>query len=76
MRKEWYAQCKMKKDNVWYTAWIPKKMAVKNKIIKIRHDDGIWENGWKIMEVYGQETYEDLNSQSQEYKTHREVTDI
>ena len=76
MKKELYTQCKMKKDNTWHTAWIPKKMAVKNKIIKIKQNDGRWEDGWEIVEVFGEALYDDLNIQSQEHKTHREVTDI
>ena len=74
--KEYYKQCKMKKDNYIYVAWIPEKFAVSGKTINLKKDDGEWDEGWYIEDVNGKMLYSDLNTQSQEYKKHRDVTDI
>ena len=39
-------QCKLRKGNVYQTAWIPVKFAVKGKILRLIGDDG-----WLVLEV-------------------------
>lgn len=32
-------------------SWIPDQFATAGKILKLRRDDGAWENGWVVLEA-------------------------
>ena len=48
-----YKQCHMVKQlengTKHITSYIPEKYAVLNKIVKLRDDDGEWEDGWRVI---------------------------
>lgn len=46
-----YTQCLLKKNNTTQVSWVPKKFALKNKIVKLKIEDR-WDEGWQIIEVY------------------------
>ena len=46
-----YTQCLISKGNKTQVSWIPKKFALKNKVVKLKVD-GKWDDGWLIKEVY------------------------
>jgi hypothetical protein len=48
-----YRQCLLKKGTLVTTSWIPEKFAVLGKVLKLKDDDGSWDNGWVVEAVYG-----------------------
>lgn len=34
------------------TTYLPDEFAVLNKVLKLKNDEGKWENGWIVMKVY------------------------
>lgn len=78
-KTEYYRQCEMRKplENGYtsHIAWIPEKYAVKEKIIKIKFDDG-WIDGWEVYYVGNKKEYTEVNIGSQAYKHQRNKSDI
>jgi len=58
---ELYRQCRLEKyvDGIIYkqVSWIPAKYAKHGKVLKLRHEDGSWDNGWIVAEI-GEELQE------------------
>ncbi len=59
-------------------AWIPEKFAVVGKYIKIKRDDGTWDDGWEVTGDGERKilTAKDADQQSQLYKKTRKASDI
>ncbi len=74
-KKTYYRQCRLQKGNTHQMSWIPEEFAVKGKIIKLRDEDGVWDDGWKVNEAYSTrlETH-DLPDPHSEIKGHRKAT--
>lgn len=70
-----YIQCRMRKGMCYHTAWIPASFAKLNKILKIKKD-GIWEDGWKVIDTYGRLHKRYIEDHANDYQHHREATDI
>lgn len=71
----YHKQCILRKGTTITVSWIPEKFAHPGKHLKLK-DDGKWVDGW-VVEVVGtrlDSTY--VENRSQEYKKHRERTDI
>ena len=76
-KKQSLTQCRLVKrldetTTVEQTAYIPTKYAVTNSVIKIKKDDGTWDDGWNVLFVYG--TIDDVVSARQSRKRHRKNT--
>jgi hypothetical protein len=72
-----YAQCALKKINSHHMAWIPTQFANIGKFIKIKQDDGSWDDGWEVIGVSeGIKTSEEADYNSQLYKKTRKASDI
>lgn len=67
----YYRQCKLNRNGSIQTAWIPEKFAKRGKYLRIKQDDG-----WLVEEVYGRQPEDWVISKSQDYKVHRDATDI
>ena len=71
-----HKQCKLRRVNGTIThSWIPSKFAVKGKYLKLKNDDGEWENGWCVEEVWGTRKSIDVLKDAEGYKKQRERTD-
>jgi len=70
-----YTQCKIVKDKKCQIAWIPSTYAVINKIIKIKVN-GSWENGWKVIDVYGVANKEHVETHERDFTKQRKASDI
>lgn len=58
-------------------AWIPEQFATVDRYIKIKNEDGSWDDGWKV--TYASENKLDsvaANQASQMYKKTRKASDI
>jgi hypothetical protein len=80
MKKETnYIQCSLVKNkSIHHMAWIPEKFAVIGKFIKIKQDDGTWDDGWEVTGDGERKilTAKDADQQSQLYKKTRKASDI
>lgn len=71
-------QCKLIKNNAVQQAWIDKRYAVKDKYVKIKQDDGTWDDGWLVLESFDNVQVDSkiVNERSQDYKKTRQASDI
>ena len=46
-----YVQCTLEKGNSQQTSWIPKKFAKLDGVLKLKSEDGKWDNGWVVILV-------------------------
>lgn len=76
MKDEVYTQCKLAKDNVTQVAFIPSCFAKFGELIMIRNKEGVWENGWAVIEVYQTLSKESALTQERAHVRHRKTTDI
>lgn len=65
-------QCKLKSGTAEQTAWVPDKKAKLGN--KMTVDDG--EEVWEVVEVYARYDDSEVSKLAQEYKKHREHSDI
>lgn len=42
-----YCQCKLRKNNVFTTSWLPQKFAVVGETVKLKNN-GVWSDGWLV----------------------------
>lgn len=59
-------------------AWIPEQFAILNKFIKIKLENGLWQDGWPVVGGVGGMTRSaaEANDASQLYKKTRKASDI
>ena len=70
-----YTQCKINKKYKFDIAWIPSKFATIGKIIKIKID-GIWNNGWSVIDVYSSNSEDHILEHEMDYRKQRRASDI
>lgn len=68
-------QCRLTKDNRTEVAFIPSKYAVEGSYIRIKQNK-VWSDGWLVAQAYNSLPDYLVKANSQEYKSHRKVTDI
>jgi len=80
-KRDIYVQCKLgrhfSKENQieWKTCWIPKKFSIRGNFLKVKQD-GEWENGWEVVEVYTESSWDELNERSRDHLSTRQFSDI
>lgn len=52
-KKVFYRQCRLKKDNKdgstsHQTSYIPEPFCVEGKVLKLKDNEGVWDNGWIV----------------------------
>lgn len=70
-----YKQCRLKRQNTIMTSWIPAKFAKKGGYLKLKVD-GVWQDGWQIIEVYGSIEEKVLRENEKDYLHQRKASDI
>jgi len=78
---KYYCQCEMKKelDKDMYkvhVAWIPEKYAKAGKYIKIKQEDGAWDDHWLVTSVGCKKEASSVEINSRDYLKQREASDI
>ena len=48
----YYYQCRLRRGETFQTAYIPEKFAKPHNRLKIKKDDGTWEEGWFVQAIY------------------------
>ncbi len=66
-----YTQCSLQKDNRSQVAWIPKKFATVDAILRIKQGED-WEDGWKVMKTH--QTVEEPCHYTKAVRVHRKRT--
>jgi hypothetical protein len=81
MAKQTYRQCRLTKPIAGgvrvQVSWIPSRHAVVGKMIRIRDDEGAWDDGWLVESAWATEvSEEEVNRLSRLYTRNRKATDI
>ena len=75
-----YTQCVLKRPSdggfLVDNAWIPSEFAKLGKVLKIKQDDNIWQDGWKVTSVGTTRNIEWLQTHERDYLHQREASDI
>jgi hypothetical protein len=70
----YYRQCRLQKENSQQMSWIPEEFAEVNKVLKLRNEDGEWDNGWTVTSVGNRLEEHYLPNVNQMIKGHRKNT--
>jgi hypothetical protein len=49
------------------TSWIPEPFCVKDKILKLKDENGVWTDGWKVEEVSEPKSEEWVDAHERDY---------
>lgn len=72
-----HVQCKLRRVNGDIDhSWIPQKFAKKGKFLKLKNENGEWENGWEVIETWGVKASADVLARTDDYKHQREASDV
>ena len=56
--------------------WLPEVHARVGHVVKVRAEDGTWDDGWRVVEVYTRATAEDMRHRGRDHLTQRAASDI
>jgi len=59
-----------------YICWIPEKHAVQLKSLRIKQEDGSWQDGWIVAEVFTKLPTAVVEERGLDYKNTRKASDI
>lgn len=52
-KQVYYKQCRLERKTdggkLNLVSYIPEQFAVKDKVLKLRDDEGVWTDGWKVV---------------------------
>lgn len=75
-----YRQCHLVKlvpgGECRQTSYIPEPYCKVGKVLKLRDEDGRWEDGWRVQSAGVRRSFEQVDVQSQQYKKQRRASDI
>lgn len=79
-KQTYYRQCRMRKDNKdgsysEQVSYIPEPFCKVGKVLKLRDEEGVWDNGW-VVEFASEHKRleEDLPDVHKDRKNHRKAT--
>ena len=77
MSNELYRQCILHRGDARQISWLPEQYAVAGGHVKLKDGKGVWDDGWKVHEVYAPtRTLEEVRERSQDYKKTRKASDV
>jgi len=76
MADEYHVQCELGNGDSRMVSWIPEKYAKKNKQLKLREENGQWEDGWVVINTYGKRLSTYCSLHERDYTRQREASDI
>jgi hypothetical protein len=75
MKRTFYRQCTLQRTSTTQVSWIPEPFCELGKTLKLRDDDGLWTDGWKVVTVGPKRISEDqLPDSHNDIKWHRKRT--
>lgn len=57
-------------------SWIPEPFCVKGKVLKLKNDEGVWTNGWVVLEAWEPRPAKYVEAHERDYKKNRKASDI
>jgi hypothetical protein len=69
-----YTQCRLVRDNVSTTSWIPTECAHKNRDVTLRETKGSDPEHWTVKEIFATREYGELPDFRKSIRTHRKRT--
>jgi len=78
----YYRQCHLARKApsgeslVLMVSWIPEKYAIVGKWLKLKNEQGEWENHWQVTNVWTRKTEEQVLAHERDYVQQRKVSDI
>lgn len=79
-KTEYYVQCELNKrvggGILHDVAWIPERFAVIGKQIKIKRDDGTWDDGWTVTKTYSKIEADKIEGCERDHLKQRKASDI
>ena len=77
----YHKQCLLNKNEldgsvIQTTAYLPESFAKVGKWVILQQNDGHWDTGWRIIEVYDRMESDYLMERSSDYKRTRKASDI
>ena len=79
-KAKFYCQCKLHKKaeegvRVLVT-WLPESKAVKGKWLKLKQEDGTWDDHWQVMEVWAKMAAPAVEAGERDWTKQREASDV
>jgi hypothetical protein len=78
MSSTFYCQCRLikliDKGQLELVSYIPEKYAVVDRILKLKSEDGTWEDGWRVHHVGARVEERLLPDPHDDIKAHRRAT--
>ena len=71
-----HVQCKLRKGNEYQASWIPEKYARLGKFVKLQDEEGVWDDGWQVVEAHTRLDSKTVIERSQDYKKTRKASDV
>jgi len=79
-KSDYYNQCELRKptENGYQrdVSWIPSKFAIEGNVVKIKQEDGSWDDGWTVFAVHSKMKGEYVLGHERDYKRNRKASDI
>lgn len=71
-----YTQCVLERANRTTTSWLPQRFSRIGKILKLKREDGTWEDGWQVKSTGTTMEFEYVLNHERDYKNQRKASDI
>ena len=71
-----FKQCRLVNCEKVQTAWIPEQYAHVGRLVRLKDDDGRWDDHWLVCEVGMRQSGEYVLEHEQDYKTQADASDI
>jgi hypothetical protein len=75
-----YVQCLLSKNfddhKLYIVSWIPKNYAIIGKTLKLKNDDGVWNFGWIVKEMFTEAEEEFILEHERDWAKQRRASDI
>jgi hypothetical protein len=79
-RTSTYTQCRLEKQIPAGTArlmsWIPSAFATVGRVVKLREEGDVWNDGWRVVETFQTRSEAEVNILSHAYTKQRKASDI
>lgn len=78
MKTSYHVQCRLRNRNLETVSWIPEKIAILGKPVRLKEDDGKWSVWERIVNVYHntRRPTADVMARRNDHKNMRRMTDI
>lgn len=76
MAEKFYRQCVLRRGKTEQVSWIPEKFAQKTRPVKLKKDDGSWDDGWVVESVGSRASEDEVSLMERDHLRTRKHSDI